>query len=473
MAKLSVSNLKKTLYYLKRNGLRDTYLAALERLRKKEDYHYEELTEETCRAQKEEASGMPPLLFSILVPAYRTPEKYLREMIESVLSQTYPYFELILADASGDDSVSRVAETYRDERIRYIPLTENKGISENTNEALRHATGLYTGLLDHDDLLTRDALYENAKAIAEAKKKGIRPKLLYSDEDKCDENAECFFSPHQKEEFNLDLILTNNYICHFMVMETALLKDLRFRKEYDGAQDFDLVLRAAGSIYEAAGQPVFAKRQPDKPDPAENICHIKRVLYHWRCHTASTAENPQSKQYAYEAGRNAVKDFLKEQGILAGVEHSRHLGFYEINYHPDFLTVRRDVGVVGRPAYKNNKITYGMYDENGKNPYQGLRRGYAGEINRAVLNQEAFAVDIRTMKVRKELSELVKEVLQRREPESTAGVLIGGFVVKEDGTFEGRKNFSEEEYRQISRDLCEAVRKEGYRIVYLPGGNRG
>ena len=195
--------MKKTLYYLKRNGLRDTYLAALERLRKKEDYRYEAPTEAVLRAQKEEASRMAPLLFSILVPTYRTPENYLRKMIDSVLAQTYGSFELILADASGDESVKQVVDTYEDKRIRYIRLTENKGISGNTNEALMHATGLYTGLLDHDDLLTPDALYENAMAIAEAKSRGIRLQLLYSDEDKCDENGENYFCPHKKEKFNL------------------------------------------------------------------------------------------------------------------------------------------------------------------------------------------------------------------------------------------------------------------------------
>ena len=108
---------------------------------------------------------MAPLLFSILVPTYRTPENYLREMIDSVLAQTYGSFELILADASGDESVKQVVDTYEDKRIRYIRLAENKGISGNTNEALKHATGLYTGLLDHDDLLTPAALSYHLKLL--------------------------------------------------------------------------------------------------------------------------------------------------------------------------------------------------------------------------------------------------------------------------------------------------------------------
>ena len=233
------------------------------------------------------------------------------------------------------------------------------------------------------------------------------------------------------------------------------------------------MLRAVGNIYGKCEQPVFATGCPGKADPAENICHIARVLYHWRCHSASTADNPQSKQYAYEAGRNAVRDFLKGQGVTAGVAHSKHLGFYEINYHPDFLSLRKDVGAIGSPAYKNNKITYGMYDKDGKNPYRGLKKGYAGEMNRAELVQDVYAVDIRTMKIRKELRELVQSVLKEQTSGDTAGVLVGGFVIKENGTFESRKNFTEEEYAEISRKVCEAVKKKGYRIVYLPGGWKG
>ena len=114
-----------------------------------------------------------------------------------------------------------------------------------------------------------------------------------------------------------------------------------------------------------------------------------------------------------------------------------------------------------------------MYDKDGKNPYRGLKRGYAGEMNRAELVQDVYAVDIRTMKIRKELRELVQSVLKEQTSEDTAGVLVGGFVIKENGTFESRKNFTEEEYAEISRKVCEAVKKKGYRIVYLPGGWQG
>ena len=472
MSKLSKSNLKKTLYYLKRNGLRDTYLAALERLRKKEEYIYEPLSEEQLAEQKERSAEFSDILFSILVPVYNTPEAYLKRMIESVLAQTYGNFELILADAGTDAHIKEIVSTYQDERIRYIRLQKNAGISANTNEALAHARGMYTGLLDHDDILTPDALYENIKAISEAKKKGIYVRLLYSDEDKCNEEETAYTSCNKKPEFNLDLILSNNYICHFTVMETLLMKKLKFRPEYDGAQDYDLILRAVAAIYADREKKVFAPAIPGEIDPAKEICHIPRVLYHWRCHSASTADNPQSKQYAYEAGRNAVRDFLREQGIAMGVFHSRHLGFYEIRYFPDIFTVRPDAGAVGTAVYgKNNKITGGIYDADGHCPYEGLKRGYSGECNRAAMVQDAYTLDVRTMRVRKELTELVKETLKELAGNDNNGVLIHGYVLKEDGTLLSRENFTEDEYKRISESICRKLREQGYRLLFLPEGS--
>jgi len=177
MSKISIANLKKTIYYLKRNGLRDTYLAALERFREKGSgvcATYKELTEEEKQRQRLTAWQRRPL-FSILVPTYKTPSVYLRAMIDSVLDQTYENLELILADASGDDSVKGVVDTYEDERIVYIALEQNGGISENTNAALERARGEYVGLLDHDDLLTSDALYEMARQIETAHQEGSAP----------------------------------------------------------------------------------------------------------------------------------------------------------------------------------------------------------------------------------------------------------------------------------------------------------
>ena len=161
-----------------------------------------------------------------------------------MLDQTYGNFELILADASESDQVERVIKTYDDKRILYKRLKQNGGISTNTNQALMYATGDYAALLDHDDVLTRDALYEMASCIWNAENRNVELQLLYSDEDKCDENGTDFYEVHRKEKFNLDLILSNNYICHFMVMKRQMMQELQLRSVCDGAQDYDLVLRA-------------------------------------------------------------------------------------------------------------------------------------------------------------------------------------------------------------------------------------
>ena len=209
------------------------------------------------------------------------------------MQQSYPHWELILADATEDHSVEETltnqgflterllenAETIAaDARIHYIHLTENAGIAANTNQALPYARGEYIGLLDHDDVLTPDALYEMADAITKANDRGVRVAFAYSDEDKCNGDETKYYDPNHKEDFNYDLILSNNYICHFLVMDADLMKKLAFRPECDGAQDYDLVLRAVSEVLAADGR-----------SGEERILHIPRVLYHWRCHEASTA----------------------------------------------------------------------------------------------------------------------------------------------------------------------------------------
>ena len=233
MAKLNIANLKKTLYYLQRNGLRETWISVRERLTETDRYFYvpcpeEELERQSCRKWDN------PVTLSIVVPLYRTPEIYLNRMITSVMQQSYPHWELILADATEDHSVEETltnqgflterllenAETIAaDARIHYIHLTENAGIAANTNQALPYARGEYIGLLDHDDVLTPDALYEMADAITKANDRGVRVAFAYSDEDKCNGDETKYYDPNHKEDFNYDLILSNNYICHFLVLD--------------------------------------------------------------------------------------------------------------------------------------------------------------------------------------------------------------------------------------------------------------
>ncbi len=249
---------------------------------------------------------------SIAVPVYRTPEKFLREMIESVLSQTYSNLELCIADGSGEDCTAEtVIRSYmgRDSRIRYSRLPENLGIAGNTNAALSLASGEYVAVLDHDDLLEEHALFEVVKWLS----KHPQTDLLYTDEDKVSFDSSVYFQPHFKPDFNPDLLRSNNYICHLLVVKKTLAEDAgMYRQEYDGAQDYDFILRCT--------------------ERAVRIGHIPKVLYHWRCHEASTAANPESKRYAYEAGKRAVEDHLKRQGVAGKVEDMENPGFYRVIY---------------------------------------------------------------------------------------------------------------------------------------------
>ena len=415
-----MANLKKTYYYCKKNGISDTYYALRERLYARTSplymagYTYVPVPEEELQKQRGFVFDNP-LKVSILVPMYETKPEFAREMIDSVLAQTYFNWELILADASESDVVKDAVGGYTsDSRIKYVRIAENKGISENTNEAMRHATGDYIGLLDHDDLLTPDALYETVLAINAAKKDGKSVALAYSDEDKCDTEAKYYYEPHIKSGFNFDLLLSNNYICHFLVMKAELMKKVGFRKEYDGAQDFDLVLRA------------FLQK-----DSSEEILHVNKVLYHWRCHESSTAANPQSKLYAYEAGKRAVESALETylgamhngnitkdgntlyvNGIPVRVVHTKHNGFYRVEYGKgtaeDIFHVRKDVGIVAGPVVTKNKITSGIIEIDGRCKYAGLPARFSGYIHRMALQQNAECVDAKNAAVRAELAMKVK-----------------------------------------------------------------
>jgi len=432
------ANLKKTYYYCKKNGIADTYYALRERLYARTSplymagYNYVPVSEAELQIQREIVFDNAPKI-SILVPMYETKPKFACEMIDSVLAQTYTNWELILADASKTDlvkdvvsgvdgSLSSMGNVYAsDSRIRYVRIAENKGISENTNEALKYATGDYIGLLDHDDLLTPDALYEMVLAIQSAEKNGKTVAFAYSDEDKCDTEAKRYYEPHVKSEFNLDLLFSNNYICHFLVMKAELMKKVGFRKEFDGAQDFDLVLRA------------FLQKES-----VDEILHVNKVLYHWRCHESSTAANPQSKLYAYEAGKRAVESavetYLKAMhkgnitkdddsfyvnNIPVRVVHTKHNGFYRVEYGKgtaeDIFAIRKDIGVVAGPVIKNNKITGGICEKDGKCLYEGLPAKYSGYIHRMALQQNCECVDASNAVVRPELAEEIEKRNNRKE----------------------------------------------------------
>lgn len=434
-----MSDLSKTIRYLKRNGIKSTYYAALERLLQRGvPYEYAEIDDEEADLQRSIFSGNRPfpVLFSILVPVYETKEVYLRAMIESCLTQTYSHFELILADASVSDGPEQCIKSYSDDRIKYIKLIDNKGISENTNAALSAATGHYCVLLDHDDLLTKDALFEAVCAIEEGRENGINVKFVYSDEDKCDGEGRHFSDPHYKKDINLDLLMSNNYICHMSVLETALIKSLKFRGEYNGSQDHDLFLRAVGRILFNGEQFDYSRK--------EQIVHIKKVLYHWRCHEESTASNPASKEYAYKAGKKAVKDFARTYFGDIKVFGARHKGFYDVKWGENIFELRPDVGAVGGPYIKNNKVVHGILERDGSDEFAGLNKHFSGYMHRASLIQEAYALDIRTIKPAPCLKEVYDDLMELCE------------------------DADEEEIKLISINFAKKAHKMGRILLYMP-----
>lgn len=259
--------------------------------------------------------------FSIIVPLYRTPKKLLEEMIRSVQDQTYEKWELCLADGSGSDwgdGISREIQEYQktDRRILYTCLSENLGIAGNTNAALSMASGDYIVLLDHDDTLSDDALYECAFWINREQEEGRKVQVLYSDEDKLTSKhgRAFYFDAHFKPDFNPDLLRSMNYISHLFVAEKTLVESVGgFRPEFDGSQDYDFIFRCT--------------------EAAKTICHIPKVLYHWRVNAGSTAEDPEKKLYAFEAGARAIKAHCERVGIGAvEVEENEVLGAYRVRY---------------------------------------------------------------------------------------------------------------------------------------------
>ncbi len=385
-------NIKKTINYSKKNGYGEAVVAAWERVTAKyyADYDYRAPDRDTLERQRADRR-VSDLKISILVPAYETQEVYMSALIDSCIGQTYANWELVIADGSATDIVKKTVDTYQDARIRYVRLEGNDGIAENTNRAIEIATGDYCGLLDHDDLLTADALYEMARAV-----QAHRPVLAYSDEDKCDESGRHFYDPHFKLDFNLDLLLTNNYVCHFMVVRSDVLKKMQVRKEYDGSQDYDIILRVVGNR-------LMKEKENNGTEPVERfIVHVPKVLYHWRCHENSTADNPQSKMYAYEAGKKALIDFASRMGWKVHVRHNKHLGFYRIEYGESVLTHRPDLAAVGGFVAKHGRVASGIY--------KGQPLLYAGYMNRMDLYQNTDQLDIRNMAVNKAYQGVYEEV---------------------------------------------------------------
>lgn len=306
----------KAIKCLKNNGIKFTCKKIVIKLRKQNGYNKyvngADLTEKE-RNRQQKTNFSRDIKFSIVTPLYNTPEEFLHEMIDSCRNQTYSNWELCLADGSDNEHayVEKIVKSYmkKDKRIKYKKLQKNGGISENTNECIKMSTGDYIALFDHDDVLHPSVLYEYMKAICEKD-----ADFIYCDEDKFEKDINKRFDPYFKPDFAIDNLRANNYICHFTVFKKSLLNQVGlFKKEFDGAQDHDIIFRLV--------------------EKSKNIIHVPKVLYHWRVSTASVAADPYAKPYTITAGINAVTEHLKRCGLEAKVESSKfHPNVYRIKY---------------------------------------------------------------------------------------------------------------------------------------------
>ena len=316
MSRMSPYTIKKGLLYLKHYGPKEFFIRLQERFEPEEipysEWYPAYVPDEKTLEKQRKTNIKNGVKISIAVPVYRTPELFLRQMIESILDQTYGNWELCIVNASPDDETAdRILKEYekKDSRIRTMIIPENLGISGNTNKALDMVSGEFTGFLDHDDLLAPNALFEIAKAINGCPECDV----VYTDEDKVTTDLSEHFQPHLKPDYDPDLLCSNNYICHFFLARTSLLKKTGgFREKFDGAQDYDLILRCC--------------------EEARSIVHVPEILYHWRTHKSSTADNPASKMYAYDAGKRAIEEHLERCGLQGTVSYTLDHGFYRVQY---------------------------------------------------------------------------------------------------------------------------------------------
>ncbi len=275
------------------------------------------LDEGEMRRIREDIAGFAKRpLISVVMPVYNVEPKWLEKAVRSVEGQLYPFWELCIADDASPraDTRDKIHElTAADERIKSVFLEENGGISRCSNAAASLAGGEYITFLDHDDELAPDALYEVAKSVCET-----GADIVYTDEELISAKGR-IVSAHFKPDFSPDLLYSHNYITHLLVLKTSLFQKIGgFESRCDGAQDYDLVLKAA--------------------DHSGNIHHIPRALYRWRCIEGSTSVDPGAKGYAHEAGRQALQASLQRRNIAADVLDG---------YQPFFYRVRRKI--TGQP----------------------------------------------------------------------------------------------------------------------------
>ena len=304
-SKAQYVNTKKSLVWLKKKLTRNEYADYDTWLR------IMRVSRQELFAQRKTKFSYAPK-FSVVVPLYHTPAKFLKDLVRSMMYQSYANWELCLVNASPEDvHLTSLLENWvmRDKRIRVIRLEKNLGIAQNTNAGIEASTGEFIAFLDHDDFLEPDALF----CYVDALNKDKTIDVFYSDEDKTDEYAAHYFYPHFKSDFNIDLLHANNYMCHFLAVRKSLVDTVGgLNEKFDGAQDYDFVLRLT--------------------EHTKKIYHCPRILYHWRCSNQSTAANQENKMYAIHAGKAALNAHYKRIGWNARAQEGAVDGWYQTKF---------------------------------------------------------------------------------------------------------------------------------------------
>ena len=415
----------KTKSYLKRYGALNLIRKVMEKASRgfdiSEEFTCENLTDEELLKQRNYKFSHSPVI-SIVMPVYNPDDRYFRQTLNSIKNQSYENWQLCIGDAGNNKKNKILEEVFgNDDRVKYLDIPVNYGISGNSNKALELATGGYIGLMDHDDILTSDALFMIVSKLNEGYD------IVYTDEDKTDENLNRYFSVYRKPDFNLNLFLSNNYMCHFTVISKKIISEAgNFRSEYDGAQDYDLFLRCI--------------------EKTDRIGHVNKVLYHWRTVGASTSGNPFNKEYAFDAGKRALQDYILRNNIKGvKVAQMEDPGYYRIrcgrkgklslsmvvdgtitNDGSDYYLVldenmkisSSDIDKMLKRAYFTGAdivvpkiIRNGRYEYNGRaytgNGYtpslKGKREWYKGQSNLGILNMDVNIVPAKGILIRKKL----------------------------------------------------------------------
>ena len=415
----------KTKSYLKRYGVLNLLRKITEKASRgfdiSEEFACENLTDEELLKQRNYKFLYSPVI-SIVMPVYNPDDRYFRQTLNSIKNQSYENWQLCIGDAGNNKKNKILEEIFgNDDRVKYLDIPVNYGISGNSNKALELATGEYIGLMDHDDILTSDALFMIVSKLNEGYD------IVYTDEDKTDENLNRYFSVYRKPDFNLNLFLSNNYMCHFTVISKKIISEAgNFRSEYDGAQDYDLFLRCI--------------------EKTDRIGHVNKVLYHWRTVGGSTSGNPFNKEYAFDAGKRALQDYILRNNIKGvKVAQMEDPGYYRIrcgrkgklslsmvvngaitNEDSDYYLVldenmkisSSDIDKMLKRAYftgadivvpkiiKNGRYEYNgrAYTGNGYTPsLKGKREWYKGQSNLGILNMDVNIVPVKGILIRKKL----------------------------------------------------------------------